>query len=119
MCCLTRRSHSKRRHFNRHFCGHFGSKISPIKMPLYRRQHLLLKLLFWQKKLRKNWSKKTENQNVTNCSFLSLSFCYFILVHLVSRKPGANLIKKQFTTVIYCHAMVIPSFCVIKLTSVE
>jgi hypothetical protein len=29
-------------------------------------------------------------------------------------EPGANVIK-QNTTVIYCHSMVIPSFCVIKL----
>jgi hypothetical protein len=28
--------------------------------------------------------------------------------------PGANVIK-LFTAVIYCHSMVIPSFCVIKL----
>ncbi len=28
--------------------------------------------------------------------------------------PGANVIK-LFTPVIYCHSMVIPSFCVIKL----
>ncbi len=28
--------------------------------------------------------------------------------------PGANVIK-VFTVVIYCHSMVIPSFCVIKL----
>jgi hypothetical protein len=79
MCCLTRRSNFKIRHFNRHFCGHFGSKISPIKMLLYRRQHLLCKLLFWQKKLRKNWSKKTENQNVK--LLLSLSLSLFLLFY--------------------------------------
>jgi hypothetical protein len=28
--------------------------------------------------------------------------------------PGANA-TKLFTTAIYCHSMVIPSFCVIKL----
>jgi hypothetical protein len=28
--------------------------------------------------------------------------------------PGDN-VKKRFTTVIYCHFMVIPVFCVIKL----
>jgi hypothetical protein len=32
----------------------------------------------------------------------------------LSMKPGANLIKR-FTTVIYQHSTVIPSFCVIKL----
>ncbi len=32
----------------------------------------------------------------------------------LSMKPGANLIK-LFTTVIYQHSTVIPSFCVIKL----
>jgi hypothetical protein len=31
-----------------------------------------------------------------------------------SGRPGANVIK-IFTAVIYCHSMVIPSFCVIKL----
>jgi hypothetical protein len=34
-------------------------------------------------------------------------FCYFL-------SPGANVIK-LFAAVIYCHSMVIPSFCVIKL----
>ncbi len=32
----------------------------------------------------------------------------------ITLAPGANGIK-NFTTVIYCHSMVIPSFCVIKL----
>jgi hypothetical protein len=33
---------------------------------------------------------------------------------LVKLTPGANVIK-LFTAVIYCHSMVRPSFCVIKL----
>ncbi len=33
---------------------------------------------------------------------------------LSPQPPGANVIK-LFTAVIYCHSMVIPSFCVIKL----
>ena len=32
----------------------------------------------------------------------------------IVQAPGANVIK-LFTMVIYCHSMVIPSFCVIKL----
>ena len=32
----------------------------------------------------------------------------------VAQRPGANVIK-LFTAVIYCHSMVISSFCVIKL----
>jgi hypothetical protein len=41
-----------------------------------------------------------------------------ILLHkeeksLVTLSPGPNVIK-LFTTVIYCHSIVIPSFCVIK-----
>jgi hypothetical protein len=32
----------------------------------------------------------------------------------IVQAPGANVIK-LFTAVIYCHSMVIPSFCVIKL----
>jgi hypothetical protein len=32
----------------------------------------------------------------------------------VTSTPAANVIK-LFTMVIYCHTMVIPSFCVIKL----
>jgi hypothetical protein len=31
----------------------------------------------------------------------------------ITLTPGANVIK-LFTAVIYCHSMVIPSFCVIK-----
>ena len=32
----------------------------------------------------------------------------------LTHSPGANVIK-LFTAVIYCHSMVIPLFCVIKL----
>ncbi len=37
-----------------------------------------------------------------------------LVFHKKSLPSGANVIK-LFTTVIYCHSMVIPSFCVIKL----
>ncbi len=37
-----------------------------------------------------------------------------ILSKTFLRRHGANVIK-LFTTVIYCHSMVIPSFCVIRL----
>ncbi len=37
-----------------------------------------------------------------------------LLEYSTTLQPGANVIK-LFTMVIYCHSMVIPSFCVIKL----
>jgi hypothetical protein len=37
----------------------------------------------------------------------------FLKTALKIFNPGANVIK-LFTAVIYCHSMVIPSFCVIK-----
>ncbi len=35
------------------------------------------------------------------------------IVNSTSKIPGPNVIK-LFSAVIYCHSMVIPSFCVIK-----
>ncbi len=57
------------------------------------------------------------------CDFCSLDDVYHHIDHKCKTKkevffrgkiPGANVIT-LFTKVIYCHSMVIPSFCVIKL----
>ncbi len=49
------------------------------------------------------------------CLFLFQGRVFLSLLLLLGLlKPGANVIK-LFTAVIYCHSMVISSFCVIKL----
>ncbi len=44
----------------------------------------------------------------------NVNYCLNTNIYTYLETSGANVIK-LFTMVIYCHFMVIPSFCVIKL----